>query len=106
MNKITKLIVGALIVFLIIVILIYGIAPKEDKINGNTTKENSEIITPPIPQPEDTEEVDGINCTANTYNCGDFTVCEEVIDIFDACPTDVHKLDKDGDGIPCERLCK
>jgi hypothetical protein len=45
------------------------------------------------------------NCFSNIYNCDDFSTCSEVMEVFDACSYDVHELDRDEDGIPCESLC-
>ena len=45
------------------------------------------------------------NCSSNTYNCGDFSSCSEVMAVFNACSSDVHRLDGDDDGVPCESLC-
>jgi hypothetical protein len=55
---------------------------------------------------EGLEEVSlNLSCDSNLYNCGDFESCEEVMVVFDACEEDVHSLDKNDDGIPCESLC-
>jgi hypothetical protein len=46
-------------------------------------------------------------CTADTYNCGDFESYEEALEVYDICggvDNDVHRLDNDGDGEPCEGL--
>ena len=45
-----------------------------------------------------------INCNEDIYNCADFTTQTEAQAVFDACETDVHQLDKDGDGVVCEGL--
>jgi hypothetical protein len=37
-------------------------------------------------------------CNADVYNCGD----PEALKCFTACGSDVHRLDRDGDGVPCE----
>tara|TARA_Y100000310_G_scaffold289466_1_gene315869 strand:- start:3498 stop:3788 length:291 start_codon:yes stop_codon:yes gene_type:complete len=47
----------------------------------------------------------GIICGYNAYNCGDFSRCSEVMEVFNACSYDIHYLDGDEDGIPCESLC-
>jgi hypothetical protein len=46
-----------------------------------------------------------VECSHDAYNCGDFATCADVRRVFDACPTDVHGLDRDDDGVPCESLC-
>lgn len=43
-------------------------------------------------------------CSYNAYNCGDFNSYSQAKAVFDACGTDVHRLDGDNDGIPCESL--
>jgi len=44
-------------------------------------------------------------CSYNAYNCGDFSTHAEAQKVFDMCGSgDVHKLDRDGDGIACESL--
>ena len=45
-------------------------------------------------------------CSYDAYNCGDFDSYAQVMRVFNACDTDVHKLDRDKDGVPCESLCK
>ena len=54
-------------------------------------------------QPKD---VGDIICTSDAYNCGNFTTCGEVLRVFSACGSDdIHWLDGDDDGVPCESLC-
>jgi len=61
---------------------------------------------------DDDEEEDGQEeldyvCETNYYNCGDFVTHEEAKIVFDYCGgvnNDVHYLDGDFDGIPCEGL--
>lgn len=44
-------------------------------------------------------------CDSNYYNCGDFSTHTEAQAVFEACGAgDVHRLDRDGDGIACESL--
>lgn len=45
------------------------------------------------------------HCSADVYNCDDFATCAEVLGVFEGCPSDVHGLDGDDDGVPCEALC-
>lgn len=54
---------------------------------------------------ESTPSDSNIVCSSDSHNCGDFSSCSEVMEVFNACSSDIHKLDKDGDGIPCESLC-
>lgn len=49
----------------------------------------------------------GYVCSYNYYNCGDFSSYSEALVVFEACggvSNDVHKLDGDNDGEPCESL--
>jgi len=51
--------------------------------------------------------VEGVcDCSGDNYNCADFTNQKEAQDCFDSCSSygDVHKLDRDGDGVVCESL--
>ncbi len=48
----------------------------------------------------------GNTCGGDVYNCSAFTTCSEVMAVFNQCSYDVNKLDADGDGVPCESLCK
>ncbi len=49
-----------------------------------------------------------VDCSHNTYNCGDFKTQAEAQNVFDYCMKsvgyDVHKLDRDNDGRVCETL--
>jgi micrococcal nuclease len=59
---------------------------------------------------EDNESNDGKSeyiCTSNYYNCDDFSSQSEAQKVFDLCggkDHDIHKLDRDKDGIACEAL--
>lgn len=55
--------------------------------------------------PSSSQNSGSSNCGSNIYNCGDFSSCSEVMEIFNSCSYDVNKLDGDADGIPCESLC-
>ena len=45
------------------------------------------------------------DCSADSYNCNDFTIQAEAQAVFDTCgPGDVHQLDRDGNGKACEGL--
>ena len=50
----------------------------------------------------------GDTCAHDEFNCSDFENQEEAQEVFDACnwgdQGDVHGLDRDGDGEPCESL--
>jgi len=68
---------------------------REDKIGIWAIEEEEEI---PVFEEE-------YVCSTNVYNCGDFSSCSEVMEVFNGCGFDVHKLDGDNDGIPCDSLC-
>jgi hypothetical protein len=47
------------------------------------------------------------DCSSNKYNCGDFSTYTQAKAMFDKCggvSNDIHYLDGDDDGIPCESL--
>ena len=49
----------------------------------------------------------GIICSESTYNCDDFETLEQALEVFEECggvDNDIHGLDRDGNGIPCENL--
>lgn len=50
-------------------------------------------------------EPTGESCGGDIYNCGDFSTCSEVMDVFNSCSLDVNGLDRNNDGVPCESLC-
>jgi hypothetical protein len=54
---------------------------------------------------QDDESDDDVICSYDAYNCGDFSSCSQVMRVFRACEADVHRLDRDKDGVPCESLC-
>jgi len=61
-----------------------------------------EIIEEPT---EESSPSSDIICSSDYYNCGDFNTCSEVMEIFNTCNSDIHGLDGDDNGIPCESLC-
>ena len=45
------------------------------------------------------------NCIVNIYDCSDFITKDEMLNLFYSCggpDRDIHFLDGDSDGIPCE----
>lgn len=47
------------------------------------------------------------SCSANIYNCGDFSTHDEAQSVYESCggvAHDVHGLDRDNDGTSCETL--
>ena len=46
-------------------------------------------------------------CSYNAYNCSDFATYREAQRVYEACGgvgNDVHRLDRDKDGLTCETL--
>jgi len=89
------IIIAIVVILAIGVFIFYVISPLLN--NSNSSSNNFD------------EDSSSIICNSNTYNCGDFTVCEEVTKVFDECKDrgfgDIHSLDKDDNGVPCESLC-
>tara|TARA_Y100000310_G_scaffold147939_2_gene147208 strand:- start:8244 stop:8519 length:276 start_codon:yes stop_codon:yes gene_type:complete len=48
------------------------------------------------------------NCQEDSYNCSDFSDQIDAQSCYDSCleqtGTDIHQLDKDGEGLACESL--
>lgn len=48
-------------------------------------------------------------CKSDRFNCGDFGSCTDVKKVYIQCfkegVGDIHRLDGDSDGIPCESVC-
>ena len=61
---------------------------------------------PDPPLVEVNTEPKSTNCSQDTYNCTDFSTCSQAKTAFNACATDIHRLDRDDDGIPCNTLCE
>jgi len=56
-----------------------------------------------LEQEDDSEEI----CGSDIYNCGDFESHDEAQAVFEGCGgvgNDVHRLDRDEDGVACESL--
>ena len=76
---------------------------KEDVEETNftiTIVSSSNLISSSSPSPSSSS-----SCGGNIYNCGDFSTCSEVMEVFNSCSYDVNELDGDNDGTPCESLC-
>lgn len=77
--------------------------PLRDKVVA-TPQPVKEIVKPvptkiTLPKP-------ALNCSSDSFNCGDFLTCTEVMAVFNACSGDPHRLDRNDDGVPCESLCE
>ena len=73
----------------------------EEIVEEEVIEEIEEVIEEQPPEPS-------YICYENYYNCGDFSTCSEVMEVFEFCggvDNDIHWLDGDDDGIPCEVLC-
>ncbi len=61
----------------------------------------------PPPATSSSFDVSAYTCSANTYNCSDFKTQQQAQAVYDKCggvANDVHKLDKNKDGHPCDSL--
>ncbi len=62
----------------------------------------------PTPTPtQPTQSTSGYSCSANTYNCTDFSTHAEAQSVYEMCGginNDIHRLDQDKDGEACESL--
>jgi len=78
---------------------------KNDKIGIWSEPEPS-----PTPEPEPAEEpqpISGYTCSYNAYNCPDFSTHAQAQAVYEDCggvSNDVHRLDRDKDGLACETL--
>lgn len=82
----------------------------QQKVDSNQpvrNKVNVKIDTgqdPPLVQINTEPKI--VNCSADSYDCDDFTACTQVTSVFNACSTDIHGLDPDNNGTPCDNLCE
>lgn len=62
--------------------------------------------TPIIVSPLPTQAPVGCDCSSDTYNCDDFSTHAQAQVCFDHCLEhgDIHRLDRDDDGVACESL--
>lgn len=64
----------------------------------------------PAPAPattQQTQSTSGYSCSANIYNCTDFSTHAEAQSVYEMCggvSNDIHRLDQDKDGDACESL--
>lgn len=67
--------------------------------------EEKKVISTPVPDPT---EAPSHSCSSDTYNCSDFSTGYEASKVYNYCIAqgagDIHRLDHDKDGIPCESL--
>lgn len=77
------------------------VAARDNPLRGLT---QSQLTTKPAPTKVVPTPRPVANCSADSFNCSDFSSCSEVMSVFNACPGDPHGLDGDDDGVPCESL--
>ena len=66
------------------------------KVNTKQDPPLVEISTAPNP----------LNCSSDSYNCADFITCLAAENVYHTCSSDVHQLDPDHNGVPCDNLCR
>jgi len=76
-----------------------GVCEEEPASAPQPTPQPAPAYTPP--------STSGYSCSANIYNCGDFSTHAEAQDVYEMCGgvnNDIHRLDGDKDGEACESL--
>lgn len=72
------------------------------------TAPTQQSTPPPAPaSTQQTQSASGYSCSANTYNCTDFSTHAEAQSVYEMCggvSNDIHRLDQDKDGDACESL--
>ena len=71
---------------------------------GSLARLSASTPTPTTQQPQSTS---GYSCSANIYNCTDFSTHAEAQSVYEMCggvSNDIHRLDQDKDGDACESL--
>lgn len=107
-KTIKNLIVIACCLFILMVVFLFFILDINLRNNGDTGIESDEGVSG--------NDFVGIvtldtivDCSSDIYNCENFALCSEVMRVYDTCMnstgTDIHQLDIENDGIPCENLC-
>ena len=70
-------------------------------------KSQFEVTHMSQPQPAPPPPKPSYICSYNAYNCSDFATYAEAQTVYEGCgglTNDIHRLDRDKDGIACERL--
>lgn len=93
-NQLTTIIIGGIgLICIIIICCILLVVPQQIQ---------TPTATPASSSPET------CSCNRNLYSCSDFTTHAQAQTCFDECRSkgygDVHKLDRDNDGLVCETL--
>lgn len=70
-----------------------------------------EVMVAPVEEIESTpppsQDTSNYICSYNAYNCSDFSTHNEAQTVYEACggvANDIHRLDRDKDGLACETL--
>jgi len=73
--------------------------------DGVCEEEPKPTLTPPAQQTQPTQtQQSGYICSFDAYNCDDFSTHNEAQSVYETCGSDVHRLDRDNDGLACESL--
>ena len=91
-----------LITLAVIVIIAGGFLAYNTWFSGSDDNGNNESIAVGEPNPN------GYNCSADIYNCANFTTQAQAQQVYDYCKAqgkgDINRLDADGNGKACEGL--
>ncbi len=75
---------------------------------GGEATPTQRTTSAPTPQStQQTQSTSGYSCSANIYNCTDFSTHAEAQSVYEMCggvSNDIHRLDQDKDGEACESL--
>ena len=87
--------------------VVFAPAVQRSHIESTPTPAPTPTITPTPWRPPPTP-IPTCDCSGDIYNCPDFTTQAAAQACYDYCMQevgyDVHKLDRDGDGMACEEL--
>lgn len=82
----------------------------EQKVNSNQSINNKVNIKVDTKQDPPLVEIstapNPTNCSSNSYDCSDFLTCLAAENVYHTCSSDIHQLDPDNDGVPCDNLCQ
>lgn len=79
----------------------------QDSATVQPTHQNNTSVTPQVTNTAQDQNESKYICSVDTYNCSDFTKYNDALDVYLQCGgvgKDIHKLDGDHDGEPCESL--
>lgn len=84
-----------------------GMWKDENEDKDEEQEKDKEVAEEPESKPEEEQEDLGYVCDDNFYNCDDFSTHTKAQEVFEYCggaDNDIHRLDRDKDGIACESL--